>query len=476
MNDQQKPVTPNNKVLIVAYAFPPVGGIAAQRPLKFVRYLRDYGWDPIVLTTKDAYSATMDASLLDEIPEGVEVIRVRDPLSSLVGKIVGTGDGSTSSDSAIDSTRTRSRQSALKTTLKTSLKKWKARLLVPDDQVLWAIQAAKVGRQVALSRNIQCVYTTSGPHSTQLVGWWIRRTTNVKWVADFRDPWVDNLHFEHSGRRKDLERGMEKAVFKRADHVITVTGRFQHLFHNQYPAARTKISVIRNGVDPADFLQPVSERTEQTRSEVFRFFYAGILYQRRSPHRFFQALSLLLQRQVVHPSQIRVEFAGVFDYPGHTENADLVRTLKLENVVTDLGYLPRSRVLERMQASDALLLIGETGQKATQYVPGKLYEYLFAERPVLAMVEEGESAEILRTTRTGIVVSPHDVTAIASAIQDLVQKRNGVAGFDPQWPIISQYSRVTQTEELAKLLNRVVNPMQSVSNHLLFQNSTSKLN
>jgi glycosyltransferase involved in cell wall biosynthesis len=146
----------------------------------------------------------------------------------------------------------------------------------------------------------------------------------------------------------------------------------------------------------------------------------------------------------------------VFDYPGQTSNAELVRQLGLSDVVTVHGYMSRSEVIRRMQSAGALLLIGDDSPSANQYVPGKLYEYLFADRPVLALLQNGEASDIIRAAEAGVVVPPHDVQAIANAIVDLFMSHKRGVPFTPNRSEIMKYSRIEQTRQFAELFNRVV--------------------
>jgi glycosyltransferase involved in cell wall biosynthesis len=456
---------PEKTALIITYSFPPMGGIAVQRPLKFVKYIRQYGWEPVVLTTHGAYSATMDKSLLQDIPEGVAVERVADPVGKWIGMFVG-GTAAGARDGAPGAAQVKSgrlawigrMKSGLKTKLKSVLKTFKQTMFIPDESVLWALRAAWVGRKLVRKYNISCVYTTSGPNSTHLAGWMLRKWTGVPWVADFRDPWVDNIHYAHAGMRDKIERWMERKVFQTADTVVTVTDSFREMFVSKYPERAGSVEVIRNGVDPMDFPTPVPP-PENT---PFTFFYAGILYPKRSPDKFLQALSVVLRYRRIRRTDVRVEFAGVFDYPGKTDNSDLVQRLGLSDVVTVHGYLPRSQVLERMQAADALLLIGESGSEGKQYVPGKLYEYLFAGRPIMALLEDGEAAQIIREANAGLVIHPRDVQEMADAIVQFV--RNKLQGIQPKEPNIAEvakYSRIEQTGQLVQLFHRLTEPQHA---------------
>ena len=440
--------TTSSNVLIVSYLFPPVGGIGVQRPLKFTRYLGQFDWHVSVLTTDGVYSATMDHKLVNEIPQTVNVFRINDPVSRWIGRFINSNK---------DKSVAKSTPTTASPTFKKRLGQWlkvaKDALLIPDESVLWAIQAAFTGSMLVRKHKIACVYTTSGPNSTHLAGMLIQRWTGAKWVADFRDPWIDNMHFQRTGLRKELEARLENQVFRKADAVITVTNSFRDLFAAKYPNYQSKISVIRNGVDPHDYpLDP----SPASRSGPFTIFYAGILYPERSPAAFFEALSNLLQSGLIPATNIRVQFAGVFDYPGKNDHQKLLELHHLQKNVELLGYLSHNQVIKAMNEAHALLLIGEGQAQSAMYIPGKLYEYLYTQRPILALMQDGEGANIIRLANSGIVVPPKNTVQIAEAIHQMYQSFLDHIPFTPNEAIIRQFSRIEQTNELAALLNNLV--------------------
>ncbi len=431
--------------LMVSYLFPPLGGIGVQRPLKFVRYLGECGWNATVLTVSDAYSATPDPSLLREIPTEVEVIRISDPVSRFIGRAVSkTG---VIHASLLDS----GRKGILKRAARKWLKQLKDVCCVPDEMVLWALHAAWVGIKLVKNCKLDCIYTTSGPNSCHLAGLIIHWFTGVKWVADFRDPWTDNQHFYHTGLRRWFETWLEKQVFANADSIVTVTVSFKTLFETKFPQCKGHIHVIRNGVDPNDFPRVSKQVFPSSR---FTIFYAGILYPTRSPNTFLQALSRLIRYLRIAPADIRVQFAGVFDYPGKTDNWDLLKTLGLENMVEVLGYMPHHETLRYMQLADALLLIGERTNTANWYVPGKLYEYFYAKKPILALLKEGEAADLIREAHAGLVVDPSNPPLIADAIMNLYRNRLMGRVVTIGESEVEKYSRAAQARQLADIMQK----------------------
>ena len=443
----------SSNVLIISYLFPPVGGIGVQRPLKFTRYLGQSDWHVTVLTTDGVYSATMDQKLVDEIPQAVNVFRINDPVSRWIGRFINSNK-----DNVVATSPTAAASPTLKRRLGQWLKAAKDALLIPDESVLWAIQAAFTGSRLVRKHKISCIYTTSGPNSTHLAGMIIQRWTGAKWVADFRDPWIDNMHFQRTGLRKELETKLENQVFRRADAIITVTNSFRDLFASKYPNYQSKISVIRNGVDPNDY--PLAPSIA-SHSGPFTIFYAGILYPERSPAAFFEALSSLLQSGLIPATNIRVQFAGVFDYPGKNDHQQLLELHHLQQNVELLGYLSHNQVIEAMNKAHALLLIGEGQAQSAMYIPGKLYEYLYTQRPILALMQDGEGANIIRLANAGMVVPPKDTVQIAEAIHRMYQSFLDRIPFTPNESVIRQFSRIEQTNELAKLLNNLVMPQNN---------------
>ncbi|MFB5189662.1 glycosyltransferase family 4 protein [Alicyclobacillus fastidiosus] len=440
------------RVVIVAYLFPPIGGIGVQRALKFAKYLVDHGWEPIVLTTDLAVSATMDEALLAEIPPQVQVVRVRDPLARLTQRVMrSVGAGGSADATAMSAQSDLVHTGGLRSRLKRWLKRFKDVLLIPDEQILWAIRAAVVGATVIRSQKVSCVFTTSSPVSAHLTGWLLRRWTRVPWVADFRDPWTDNMHFQGSGRRAGIERRLERSVMREATAITTVTDGFALRFAQKYPFVANKTTVIRNGVDPADFA-PLDRAPA---SGKFTMLYAGILYPKRSPAVFLKALSQAIRSGRIRSDDIRVEFAGVFDYPGSSTNRELVERLHLDKVVKVLGYLSHDEVVRRMENAHSLLLIGDNDPTAHQYIPGKLYEYLYTRRPIFALLKQGEASSLIEHHEAGIVVPPDEVSAVEDAIVKMVQQFRTQGPAAANRPVPKSLTRPFQAGQLAQLMDEL---------------------
>lgn len=454
-----------SRVLLVAHLFPPVGGIGVQRSLKFAQYLGEYGIHPVVLTANHHHTSTLDEKLLEAIPSDVPVFRVDDDMARLMSRIspvqvapaaprsaIEAGGSAAPSGSPRSQVREqKARVSFIKRGLVRRLKQVRGLVAIPDEALLWALRAAWQARILVQEEKIDCVLTTSGPNSAHIVGLLVKRWTGVPWVADFRDPWTDNMHFSARALRAAVERRLERRVLREADAVVTVTDSFAELFRRKEASVRGKVSVIRNGVDPLDF----PPHDTLPRSGPLTLLYAGILYPKRSPKTFLQALRRALDAGRIAEDGLQVEFAGVFDSPGSAENAELVERLDLQRIVRRLGYLSHAEVAKRMMQAHALLLIGDDDERAGMYIPGKLYEYLYARRPILALLKEGEASRWILRCNAGVVASNQSVADVEDALVELVQRIQQEGCCLPDHPLLQSLTRQAQAADLARLLNEV---------------------
>ncbi|TVQ71201.1 MAG: glycosyl transferase family 1, partial [Balneolaceae bacterium] len=206
------------RVLIITYYWPPSGGAGVQRFLKFVKYLPQYGVDPVVLTCANPTYPIQDATLVSDIPDGVPVHHARtiEPF-----RIYGRVSGTTPEEAASPATVLGSWDNSLQRAAR-----WlRANLFVPDARVGWVPFVRLKARDLIARYHIETVVTTGPPHSTHFAGRWLKKKTGIRWVADFRDPWTD-IHYNRvlprTGftRRRDLR--MEMSILQQADEV-TVT-------------------------------------------------------------------------------------------------------------------------------------------------------------------------------------------------------------------------------------------------------------
>lgn len=445
---------------MIAYGFPPIGGGGVPRPLKMAKYLGEFGWKVHVLTVDPAYHATLDPSLLKEVPEDVVIHRAKEIPLLLRPAQGGKGNGQ-KGDAAPSRPSLRAK---VKQRLVSLLKRIKPYILIPDDNITWYPAAVRLGREIMKKEKIDVIFSTSGPATDHLVGRRLAEEFGCKWVVDFRDPWTQNMHRSGIGWRDRWEERMEARVMARADAVTTVTARFAENFRKKYGSIIKRLELIYNGFDRQDF---ASLPAAETVPGKFHAVYAGILYQKRNPRLLLRAIRELIDEGLVNQNDVFFSFAGVFDYPGYTDNADCVRELGLTEQVRVLGNLPHKQALALMNGADVLLLIGDVSEDAGAYIPGKLYEYMGIGKPILALNMAGEATDIIQRFRLGDVADPTDKEAIKQAYLRLYRawkegKGPAVeAASKDQGPSddfserVKPYERREQARQLAQLMDEL---------------------
>lgn len=409
------------KVLFIANQFPPMGGSGVQRSLKFVKYLRDYGYEPIVVTKKRLIAS--DSSFSRDIDPDTEIIYVDGPdydskkgFWARVQRYVGS------------------------------------RFLIPDTEISWAQKAFKVCMERLKKGDIDLIYTTSYPYSDHLLGLWIKTSLpQYPWLADFRDEWTLNpyiLDMKRPKSRMTMEAKMEQEVLANCDFMVTNTDKMLEGFIKLSPSIKAKSAVIPNGFDSDDFEDISAELT----GDVFSMTYAGSLYGRRNPYSFFEALSQLLKEKKIEPSKIRVDFIGNMKME---ELASRAESLGLKGIVHFRPYMEHAELLKQLGASAALLLIIGSGVGSENFSSGKIFEYVNMRRKILALVPpKGEAAKIIRKTESGLIAATDDVAAIKQNYLRLYEDFfRGEIYPKSNEKEIAKYHRKRQTERLAELFN-----------------------
>ena len=414
------------KLLLVTLYFPPTGGGGVQRSLKFASHLPPLGIETHVLAPDDPKWLHADAEL--PLPTQAWVHRAR-----YVGPRGRRLADELHGRSGIDLMLRRASSIG-------------RRLLVPDENVTWNATAIPKAISIARSEGIDVVLTTSPPGSVHLVGAAVKRATGAAWVADLRDSLVAHPHrdAEKLGVRakEQVARQVALLVARRADAIVAASDAIAEEARSLAP--RGRVVTIANGCDFDDFAG-----LEYTRADRFRLTHAGSFFGKRDPRPFLQALADSGLEDVV------VRFLGDFR-PGDRE---FMESLGLGDRVELIEYVPRRRSLALQRDSDALLLlIPEAGGRGRGVLSGKVFEYLAAERPILAAVPpDGAAARLLRDTGAGIVAAPDDVAALRDALVGLHARwREGTLDgtpLSPEWR--DRLSRARRVEELADLLRSI---------------------
>lgn len=269
------------------------------------------------------------------------------------------------------------------------------------------------------------VLTTGPPHSAHLLGLLIKECFGLKWIADFRDPWVtsncDSTRF--TDRTIRINFWLERLIFQRADLIVANAPRAAQALTDQYPFLNGKIKVITNGYDPESFSSTSSAHNGKrlpTKAPV-TLVHTGEVYGGRDPGPLFQALATLKEQGMFDERPIRLEFYGRRDESTNDSDAEN-RRYNLGGMIHWYRHTPYDRVLEILCRSDSLLLLDTPGRRIG--VPAKLYEYFGARKPILALAEsDGDVAWALRENGLPYwIAAPTSQGAIQNALVKLFKR------------------------------------------------------
>jgi glycosyltransferase involved in cell wall biosynthesis len=413
------------KLLLVTLYFPPAGGGGVQRPLKFATHLPALGVETHVLAPDDPKWVHRDDELAPPTQAWVHRVRYVGPKGRLPAEELHGREG----------LERAARKAALAF----------RRVLVPDENVSWNLTAMPAAIRIARREGIDVVVTTSPPTSVHLVGAAVKRATGARWIADLRDSLVANPHRRVESRlvraKEATGERVARLVARRADAVTAVTD----LIGEELRAlGARRVQTIANGCDFEDFAG-----LEYRPANRFRLTHTGSFFGRRSPRAVLEALAGA-------DADIVARFVGDF----RSSDREWAERLELGDRLELHPYLPRRRVLELQRDSEALLLlIPESGGRGRAVLSAKVFEYLAAERPILAAVPpEGAAADLIRETGSGIVVAPDDVEGLRDALVRLAGDwRAGKLDGTPLSPATRErLSRRARVEELAALARELV--------------------
>lgn len=477
------------KVLVLAYYYPPYGGGGVQRTTKYVKYLRQHGWEPVVVTINEDKIPLRDESLLNDVPEGLEIIRtdirgltfienllkrrkahaqkaVIQDANRAQGQETAQGQRLTQGQQSMGSDRS-VKQDSVTETLVPALKNLVYRflknafllvytfLLYPDDKIGWYPFALRAAKDRMAEGDIDLIYTTSAPFTAHLIGLGLKRRTGKPWVMDLRDPWAGNPYLLFNRLRRPLDRLVEGWCVRCADQVITVSEPLKEDLLRNYPEESVeKFLVIPNGYDAEDLIVSPMERQEEAKNRLV-FSFTGSFYNEISPRFFLRAMEELLQEKALPQEEIWLEFTGQFG----AESLQLITAFQLAypEAISVSGYVPHLEATRKMLAADVLLLfLNKSAGKGV--LTGKLFEYLRAGQTVLAMIPEGLAAELVREADAGWVVDPEDVVGIKASVITLFKKwKSGELTSTTRPEVAQKYSREALAGRLALVFEKSSN-------------------
>jgi glycosyltransferase involved in cell wall biosynthesis len=423
------------KLLIITYYFPPAGGPGVQRWLKFVKYLPEFNVQPIVYVPENPTYPIVDEALVSEISDKVIVLKnkILEPyqLASVFSK-----------------NKTKKISSGIfppkkKQSFLDKLFLWvRGNVFIPDARVLWVKPSVSYLEKYIKENNIDTIVTSGPPHSLHLIGLELKQKLGVKWFADFRDPWTTigyhkSLLLSSYAAKKHKE--LEYKVLNTADTIIVTSKTTK----TEFQAITNKpISVITNGYD-------VENVEKQTLDKKFTLAHIGSFLSERNPQLLWETLVELLTEIPSLKNDLEIKLIGAVSQ----EVLDAIAEFKLGDYLNLLGYVSHHEAIAHQKKSQVLLLIEINSEDTKSIIPGKLFEYMVSNRPIIAIGPQGSDfADIIKETNTGVFFDYSEKTKLKSVILDFYNQflegklqANGVG--------LQQYSRKNLTKQLVQLIN-----------------------
>ncbi len=429
------------KVLIITYYWPPSGGSGVQRWLKFVKYLRDFGWEPVVYTPENPEFPALDNSLFKDIPENITIIKrpIWEPYSAYK-KFIGQ-----KKDAKINAGFLSERQ---KPKLTEDISVWiRGNFFIPDARKFWIKPSIKYLKKYLTDNPVNAIVSTGPPHSTHLIALELKKQLNIPWIADFRDPWTNIDFYKDLKLTKWADRKhhkMELEVLKIADKVIVISSgmakNFENIFQRDY-------EVITNGFDTEDN----KDKENIIMDKRFSISYIGTMVKTRNPLSLWEAISQLINTNKYFAEQIEIKLIGKLDYSVKQS----IKNYGLENYITEIKYLSHNQIVGLQKQSQVLLLVINNTPNAKMIITGKLFEYLISKRPILCIgPADGDAAKVIKETNSGLISDFDDVEKLKSNILKyfhLFEKGKLIS----ETKNIEKYSRKNLTSLLAKKLDKL---------------------
>lgn len=423
------------KLLIITYYFPPAGGPGVQRWLKFVKYLPEFGVQPIVYVPENPTYPIIDEGLVDQISDKAIILKnkIWEPyqLASVFSK-----------------NKTKKISSGIfphkkKQTFLDKTFLWiRGNLFIPDARVFWVKPSVAYLEKYIKENNIDTIVTSGPPHSLHLIGLELKEKLNVKWFADFRDPWTTigyHKALRLSSYAAKKHKTLEHKVLNTADTIIvtskTTKAEFQAITNKP-------ISVITNGYD-------IENVEKQTLDSKFTLAHIGSFLSDRNPKFLWECLVELLQEIPDFKSHLEIKLIGAVSQ----EVLDAIAAFNLNDYLNLLGYVSHREAIAHQKKSQVLLLIEINSEDTKSIIPGKLFEYMVSNRPIIAIGPNGSDfADIIKETNTGVFFDYSEKAKLKSVILDFYNQflegklqSHGVG--------LQQYSRKSLTKQLAQLIS-----------------------
>ncbi|WP_407505813.1 glycosyltransferase family protein [Elizabethkingia miricola] len=426
------------KILIITYYWPPAGGPGVQRWLKFAKYLPENNWEPIIYTPENPSYPLLDESLVKDVPKNIQIIqnKIWEPYQ-LAEKL--NKKNKKFKAGQFDVGKNQSWKSKLSIFVR-------GNFFIPDARKFWVNPSISFLKKYLEANPVDVIVTTGPPHSLHLIGKGLKKYfPAIKWIADFRDPWTEISYYKHlklTSWADQKHRKLEKEVFQTADVTLATSYGDAENFRK----AGANSACITNGFDKEEL------NKKSVKNSKFTLSYIGVLEQLRNPENLWKVLSDIVQENSDFAQNFELRFVGRVD--------DIIlenlQSSPLKDNLNLIGYIPHEQSVKEMENADMLLITNFPKQESAGIIPGKIFEYLATQNPILSVgPEKADVEKILNETKAGDHFTYQDHEAIRSfVLQNYNNWKNNTVNQNSE--NLMQFSRRNLTANLASLLNSIV--------------------
>ncbi len=381
------------KVLVIAYYFPPMGLSGVQRTLKFTKYMKQFNWDPTVLTAAQTAYYAHDNSLLKEaVDADVRIIRTKG--SDINSKL--------------------SKKGTVKIPpewIRKFLSRLSAVFFIPDNKIGWNSRAFVTARKLLKDEEFDLIFVSAPPFSSINMAVKLKKEFSLPLVVDYRDLWYGNhFGFYPTPLHSYLHKKMEYKALKAADRITVINRRIKERIMNQYRFITfDDVYIIPQGYDPRDFEQTVPEKKS---NKKMRLTYSGLFYEFITPKYFLRAFKQLSLERPDIATNIELHFIGFL----RNENRKLIRKLELQDFIKEYGYLDHKESLTKIISSDVLWLMVGSRKNSDTVSTGKVFEYIGTRKPIIACVPDGAVKSAMEEYKASFITDPYDLDSIKNTI------------------------------------------------------------
>lgn len=420
------------KLLFITYFWPPSGKATLHWPLKIIKHLPENNWQPVVLTADEDTFTQQDLSLLDAVDPELKVYKSKsyEPFN-LYRKFIGKKpDEKLIASETISTTNKR---------LTHRISVWiRMNLFVPDARVGWNLSAVKTGKKIISNNEIEAIVSIGPPHSAHLIGKKLSKTFNIPFIPVLIDPWVDIIYYKGFKRSEPtlwLDNKFEQSVLAQSSHTVFVTESTREDYIRKYSFIKEKSSVLYWGYNEDDF-KNLPHNPPLKEAGVKTLLHAGNIFGYQNPEMLWKSL----RNKIVSNENFKIKFLG-------TVAQEIKKSIDqngLKEITEYTGFLPYKDMLQELLKADYLLVCATE----KRHVPGKLFEYLRAGKPIIAFGQDNAEVEnILKESNAGMLFNYE---------QEVTKFFEQASAFNTNTEVVQKFDRKIITQKLAEILNKVV--------------------